>query len=356
MATTTNSESLDYSILGKEVSIGSVDKELRLLWESDEANTNASLINLAIYSEAEGTILENSEVIHSITHEHACRALLIEINREAPEASIRAWITTHCNLSGGKKSVCCEQIAFHLTGCETGRLENTVFAHLNSDLPLVFWWQGELSSIFAERLYSLIDRFVYDSAEWANPLESFKVIEQAINGAGHFLPMDLEWTRTYQIRLAMAGLFDDPVASGALSKLSNVRIVANPSHETAALQLLAWLVKSMGWKLEDKTAQGEYRFKSTDGVSIIAGIELDASSAPVGALEVSSPECVVKVCREAGSGYLHQELQAGDYQLSTHTPANKDEPSELVIDQLSRGGKNTLYSTMLPAFIDLLDS
>ena len=76
----------------------------------------------------------------------------MEIDRDEPLPGLRAWITAHCHLAHGRKSVCCEQIAFYLTGKVTGRFRNTVFAHLNSDLPLVFWWQGELSEILTERL------------------------------------------------------------------------------------------------------------------------------------------------------------------------------------------------------------
>ena len=348
-----------FDILGKEVSIGAVDKELRLLWENDDANTNASLINLAVFSEQKDALFKNSEIVSEVTRDHACRAILIGTNRSEETASVRAWITAHCNLSGGKKSVCCEQIAFQLAGTAKGRLRNTVFAHLNSDLPLVFWWQGELSSIFSERLYNLIDRFVYDSAEWENTLESFKLIEQAIDDTGHFLPMDFEWTRSFQIRLAIACLFDDPMANRALEAISEVKIVVHPDHETAALQVLAWIMKRLDWSRSAElelgdTAGSQYHFESSEGVNITAAIELDHASAPVGLVEISSPDCTVRVSREAGSAYIFQELHAGDHHISSHTPANKDEPAELLKDQLSRGGKNTLYRSMLPAFIELL--
>ena len=123
--------------LGREVPIGGIDKELHKLWAEDDARTNASLVNLAVYSEKPGSLVENSRAMRELTREHACRALLIGIDREVEETSIKAWITAHCHLSHGQKSVCCEQIAFALTGRATGRLRNTVFAHLNSDLPYV---------------------------------------------------------------------------------------------------------------------------------------------------------------------------------------------------------------------------
>ncbi|BDS08601.1 hypothetical protein NT6N_36410 [Oceaniferula spumae] len=351
--------------LGKEVAIGSVDKELRLLWEQDKASTNASLINLAVYSEADDAILRNSEIVQAITREHACRAILIGIDRGAPETSIRAWITAHCHLSQqGNKSVCCEQVAFQLTGKATGRLRNTVFAHLNSDLPLVFWWQGELSPIFSERLYSLIDRFVFDSSDWAEPLESFRKIGQVIDESNELLPMDLEWTRSYPMRLALAGLFDDPLASMALEHTNQIRIVVNPKHRMAGMQVLAWLIQSTGWTkskdlglCDNETSQSSadrFYFETHEGSDVTAIVEYDASSAPIGLVELSSSDCSVRVRRDADSAYCNQQLDAGEHQLDRLIPAASDDPSELVADQLSRGGKNTLYRTMMPTFLELL--
>jgi len=157
------------AILGVEVPIAEIEKELRQLWEVDSARTNASLMNLAVYSEKEGALGANSDIVRELTREHACRALLVGLDRSMEERSIRAWITAHCHLAHGQKSVCCEQIAFHLTGVSRGRFRNTVFAHLQSDLPLVFWWQGDLSPVFSEGLYRRIDRLIIDSSEWTKP-------------------------------------------------------------------------------------------------------------------------------------------------------------------------------------------
>ena len=346
-------------MLGKEVAIGSVDKELRLLWEQDKASTNASLINLAVYSEEDGAILRNSELVQEITREHACRAILIGIDRDNPEASIRAWITAHCHLSHGRKSVCCEQIAFQLTGRATGRLRNTVFAHLNSDLPLVFWWQGELSPIFSERLYSLIDRFVFDSSGWSNPVESFKCVEQALQDADGLLPMDMEWTRSYPIRLAVAALYDDPLAKKSLEQTHSIRITVHPNHRMAGLQLLAWVIQRTGWNESiglglDIESDDHFYFETHGGVDVTAVIEMDSAVAPIAGLEIISANSTVKVTREVDSPYLQQSLEVGGHRIDRSTPAGSDDPAELFMDQLSRGGKNSLYRMVMPTFLRFL--
>ena len=350
----------DYAMaLGKEVAIADVDKELHLLWEEDKASTNASLINLAVYSERNGAIIKNSEYVQIITREHACRALLIGIDRDNPQASIRAWITAHCHLSHGRKSVCCEQVAFQLTGRSTGRLRNTVFSHLSSDLPLVFWWQGELSSLFSERLYSLIDRFIFDSSEWSNPMEAYACVSVAMQSEQSLLPMDIEWTRSSQIRMAIAGLFDDPMAVNALEQVSDLKVVVHPEHRMAGLQLLAWVVQRTGWKRSNELSldsdRGDvYYFETVDGSSLVAQVVTDPLSAPVGMMEFIAPGLELRVTRDTGSPYIRQELHAGEHRFERCTPSNSDDSAELVMNQLSRGGNNSLYCAMMPEFLSLL--
>ena len=67
--------------LGIEVPISAIDLELRKLWEQDEARTNSSLMNLVVYSEKSGSLLENSRIINELTRDNACRAILVEIDR-----------------------------------------------------------------------------------------------------------------------------------------------------------------------------------------------------------------------------------------------------------------------------------
>lgn len=350
--------------LGVEVPVGSIDGELRKLWEADEASTNASLMNLALYSEDPGSLTRNSEAALQLTKEHACRALLIAMDREAPETSIRSWITAHCHLAHGKKSVCCEQLAFLLSGKAVGRLRNTVFAHMASDLPLVFWWQGELSNIFEERLYRMIDRLIVDSSTWVDPLVGFERLGEAVSDARHRMVLqDLSWTRTFHFRLSLAALFDDLVAQRALKEVETVRIVAQSKHRISALMLLGWLVTQAEWRmglelgLAAERAAGYdecFVFETREGRSVTARIEFDEEAAPLGLLELNAPGCLVSVQREAGSIYLQQRLECPGHKLSQSGPADADTDWEVVADQLSRGGKNSLFEKVCPAFLDLL--
>src|SRR5947209_20161758 len=96
-----NTPPLQHSISpGLPVEIGKIDRELKKLWaEGGGAKTRASLINLAVYSEAVDSLPQNTRIISEITEDHACRAIVISANPEAKENRVKAWIDVHCHVS-----------------------------------------------------------------------------------------------------------------------------------------------------------------------------------------------------------------------------------------------------------------
>ena len=179
------------SALGMPVEVREIEAALKKLWEDDHASTKASLVNFAIFSENPNVLERNTHWIQKITSETACRAILIDANfDEDLTPKIGAWVTAHCHLQGGAKSICSEQISFRLRGRMIGRMRNVIFAHLESDLPLLFWWQGSLakSLAFEEGVYSQIDRLIIDSSSWSKDVSmatELELIEEVISKRGN---------------------------------------------------------------------------------------------------------------------------------------------------------------------------
>ncbi|YCM44924.1 glucose-6-phosphate dehydrogenase assembly protein OpcA [Verrucomicrobiaceae bacterium 227] len=342
--------------LGRKVPVGAIPLELKKLWEADEASTNASLMNFLVYTEDPGRLAENSKTIQNLTREHACRAVLIGMDRKAPESSVDAWITAHCHLAHGKKSICSEQISFLLQGKSMGRLRNTVFANLNSDLPLVFWWQNELSDLFEDRLYRLLNRLIIDSSTWKEPKVGFdRIVEAREDTKGRLVVQDLAWTRSFHYRLAIAGLYDDPIAQNSLPQIESVSITAQSGQRTSALLLLAWVASQAGWTLALASPDGNsFQFTSRKGQAIRADLNWDDAGAPIGELSLKAPNCEVKVLRKVNSAHLCHVLCTDGHCLDFSGPADVDDPAGLVASQLSRGGKNSLFLRVLPTFLELL--
>ena len=160
---------------------------------------------------------------------------------------------------------------------------------------------------------------------------------------------DLAWTRCWQFRVGIAGLFDDSVAQAMLGEISNIRIKHSPQDRNTALQLLAWLAVQAGWEI---TGAGE--FETKEGQRIAAEMDCSEDSASLGMVELSSSTTTVRVSREKGSAHLLREIESGDYKVSSLSPADPDSPESLVACQLSRGGKNSLFLKILPTFLELL--
>ncbi len=338
--------------LGVEVPVATIERELHKLWEQDDATTNASLMNLVVYSEKPGTLIENSEIIRELTREHACRAILVGIDRNETEPTLRAWITAHCHLADGRKSVCCEQIAFLLTGHVKGRFRNTVFAHLNSDLPLIFWWQGELSEILTERLVSVMDRLVIDSSSWTNPAASFALIEETSQANPRLIIQDHAWTRSWQFRVGIASLFDDPIAQDALPEIDRIEITYHPSHRNSALQVLAWLAVQAGWK--EGQSNEQFSFLSQQGGAISVKLNEDANGPPLSSVIIHGGLTTVQVTQKSGASHVERQVETAGYRATSLSPIDPTSPADLVGVQLSRGGKNSLYQKMLPRFRAML--
>src|SRR6202166_2079293 len=182
--------------LGLPVEMGKIEKELKKLWaESAGAMTRASLINLAVYSEAPGSLEENTQSVAKIAQSHACRAIVIGANPAAKENRAEAWISAHCHVSkAGGKQICSEQLSFLLEGPCTSLLPSIVFSHLDSDLPLHLWWQGQFHDPMDPQLWAWVDRLLYDSYEWTNFDAQMRLVETAQHEAKERVVLcDLNW-------------------------------------------------------------------------------------------------------------------------------------------------------------------
>lgn len=344
--------------LGREVAIGQIESHLRELWVADQASTKASLINLVVYSERPGALGGNSAIMEEITRDHACRALLVEARLDTNEQSrARAWITAHCNLVGGLKAVCSEQIAFELIGKATGRIRNIVFAHLLADLPLVFWWQGPLSRIFEPRLYRLIDRLVIDSSDWprdqlANSLEAVMAARKESRQA--LALHDLNWTRCHQMRMAFALLFDTKSAQAAIAAPRQLEIEGSRSALPALLQLAAWVARALGWHLVSARPEAA-RYETREGMPVevhfLAQKETDRPLVSRMALACEGGQ--FETARDESGRYIEARAECGGSSGVHLVPADPVQPAALLSSLLGRAGGNQLLCQTLPDFAEL---
>ena len=323
------SESAAFPALGQQTEVAAIAPSLRALWASNEALTKASLMNFAVYSEQPGSLEANSMLVEAVTREHACRALLIAASPSDEEAQVRAWITAHCQLGGaGGKSVCSEQIAFQLSGRLRDALRNVVFAHLESDLPLVFFWQGDFSDRWEPHLYRRIDRLVVDSATWSDPVAQVQRLRSAWRDAGsRFVVLDVAWMRIFPYRQALAGAFDTALAKAGLCRLHALTLVHAPGHRVTAELFASWIAYKAGWSLDPEER-----------------VFIEKPGAPLSRLELRGEgACRITVTREEGARFLQIRIESGGESVAQISPIGSDDLATLVTERLSRGGNTPLY-------------
>jgi glucose-6-phosphate dehydrogenase assembly protein OpcA len=345
---------LDTSRLGQPVDIGQISRELKKLWDTGEsAPTRASLINFAVYCRSLEAMQENTELIAQFTRHHACRALLICVLRDAPEPRASAWINAHCHLSrAGAKQVCCEQISFLLEGEIKGRLTNIVFSNLDSDLPLTFWWQGDLSENLNPHLWSWIDRLIVDSLCWHEPKAQFERLRASLAETKARLTLrDLNWTRSLYLRQALSQIFDHPENLPHLRAINRVAITYASGHKSTALLLLGWLATQLSWVMK---STAPIQFTDASGLEISAELR-ESAGAAVSELTLTSADAEFALHRDPESHYVRADLHLpGGHHYHHIFPAGPDSIIDLLNEEVGRASTDRIYLRALTIIAPLL--
>ncbi|MFM8982049.1 MAG: glucose-6-phosphate dehydrogenase assembly protein OpcA [Spartobacteria bacterium] len=344
----------DASGLGLPVEIGRIDKELGKLWDSsDDTKTRASLINFVIHTGDPAALKADTEIISTIAAKHACRAILIFSNPSAPTPGAQAWINAHCHQTGkGDRQLCSEQITFRLDGESAHALPNIVFSHLDSDLPLCLWWQGELPEPLNETLWAWVDRLIYDSAVWKNPTHEFSMLRHLSAGKrkGTIL-CDLNCTRLQPWRYALASLFDHAAAFPKLARVESIEIDLNHHNSrTSALLLLGWFACQLNWT----ASESDNEFLTADGRKVAFTIRENGSHGRNSAL-IRCEGAEFELLLEAESDFFEAAIRIpGTVESRQILPATRRNTTDTLLAELSRAGRHPLYTKSLEKIFPLL--
>ncbi|MEX2579344.1 MAG: glucose-6-phosphate dehydrogenase assembly protein OpcA [Verrucomicrobiales bacterium] len=353
--------------LGKPVEISRIEKELQNLFLDDtdpEAGgiARASLINLALYNEDQNQLEQDSEILAELTSDAACRSILISSDTGIRESGARAWVQVHCQIDrNGNKTVCTEQISFFLTGDSPGLLRNIVFANLDSDLPLAFWWRGEFSDAFEELLYSRIDRLLFDSESWESPRNQFIRLESARKSTTKpFVMHDFAFTRLNSIRHAVANAFDGPAVAQKLGSLGEISIRYRDGYRMSALYLAGWIASRLDATVDkSQSTASRIVFGSNRAASPSSyRLHLEKMAAErKGTVEVDFVfrDCRVEISRCQSRDFLRTLVHRTDAKTEENwLPAKKTTDASLVADILNRAGRNRTHAQVLPLVQELL--
>jgi len=347
-------ESIATLTQGLPVEIGKIDRALKQLWQEGEgAATRASLINFAVYCEGAQTVADTTGIISLITRDHACRAILIGLDPNTPGNTVQASIIAHCHLGrAGAKQVCCEQITFSLGKDGLSLIPNIVFSHLDSDLPLILWWRGELPAESEEQLWTWVDRLIFDSQAWPHMAHQFELIRNSIEPAAPRMTLcDLNWTRSLYLRQAIAQIFDHPEFLGELDHVSAVEITHAPAMRSTALLLAGWLAAQLRWQLGQNNLES-LRFVDSHANEIPVSFREQPGRA-LGSLRLTAGDSWFLVAHRDQSSFLHADIRlSGEGVIHYLMPGGKGDLVSLLNDELMSGGKHKVYLKAVSSIIN----
>jgi len=333
---------------GMPVEVSQIQRELKNLWDAgDGVMTRASLINLAVYSEAPDSLGKNTAIVARLTEDHACRAIVIAADPSAKESRVEAWISAHCHISrAGSKQVCSEQLSFSLQGKQCGFLPNIVFAQLDSDLPLYLWWQEEFRAPLDPQLWAWVDRVIYDSQIWRDFDEQMRLVETAQQEARQRIVLcDLNWVRLIHLRLALAQFFDHPATHHHLAAITALEIEHAPEFRSTALLLVGWLAGQLEWERNRATGKSlGFRKVSDDGEQKISLELREKKGEPISACQITTDAAEFRIEQKPDADLLDVFFgRTEGRKMRQVLPAGKNEVVELVQEELMRGGPHRVY-------------
>ena len=333
---------------GLPVEVGQIHRELKKLWDaSGGVMTRASLINLAVYSEAPDSLGKNTALISQVTENHACRAIVIAADPSARESGVEAWISAHCHVSrAGSKQICSEQLSFFLKGTQCGLLPNIVFAQLDSDLPLYLWWQENFQAPIDPQLWAWVDRVIYDSQTWRHFDEQMKLVETAQEEARQRIVLcDLNWVRLVHLRIALAQFFDHPATHHHLAEIKTLEIAHAPGFRSTALLLVGWLAGQLDWEATAGSGRSlgfVHCTKEGKGEITISLQEMEGE--PISSCRLTTASADFHVVHRPGADLLDVSFgRTGGRHMAQVLPAGENSLVELVKEELMRGGPHRVY-------------
>jgi glucose-6-phosphate dehydrogenase assembly protein OpcA len=340
---------------GIPVEVDQIQRERKKLWDAgDRVMTRASLINLAVYSEAPDSLGKNTAIISQLTEDHACRAIVIAADPHAKESRVEAWISAHCHVSrAGSKQVCSEQLSFSLRGKQCGLLPNIVFAQLDSDLPLYLWWQEEFSSPMDPQLWAWVDRVIYDSRIWRNFDEQMQLVETAQREARQRIVLcDLNWVRLVHLRLALAQFFDHPATHHHLAEIKALEIEHAPGFRSTALLLAGWLAGQLEWERSDDSLGFRKREEKRERKIRVKLREKEGE--PISACQITTDSAEFRIEHKPGADLLDVFFgRTEGRKMRQVLPAGKNDVVELLREELMRGGPHRVYLRAVEQVRDL---
>ena len=256
-----------------------IDKELTDLWKTPGGDNpqgpglqRISTTNLVAYASDhdEGYRVERN--LNDLAEKQPGRYILVRPAADPTEPPLRHYLLGHCYFGqSSEKKVCCDLIKLVAQKEVIENLYGFVFSLLLPDLPVEFWWPGNLpeSNVFFERMAAESNRVWVDSSKFKNPCRALARLSTSWESRyPHSLLGDLNWIRIQRWQALIAELFDGEW-SKALGSIRQVTIeYGEGTQPTRSFFLALWMAGQLGWKYQGPRLSAftqQLRFEAPQG-------------------------------------------------------------------------------------------
>lgn len=358
----------------RPIDVRAVERELSELWMQAQAGdpdaiTRVCVLNLVVGVPNSDVADHVTNVIAQLTARYPNRAIVVQVEPEAQEVALDAWVQAHCQVPGpDRQQVCCEQITVSAKGEVAAQVPGIVLPLLVPDVPVVLWWpHGEpFNAPVFERLCTFADRVVVDSATFARPEQSVEAMA-ALLAHDHAIS-DLVWGRLTAWRELTAQFFDMPARLLLLQQISRVTVEYTakpgaPLNRSSALLLLGWLAARLEWtpaaSPRDEGNTTTLMLRRTDGQPVEVILRhVDAPDAEPGmltALVLETPHAHFSITRKDVSDWAIVQSQV-DHRSPLRHGVRLEEPSEaeLIGEELRLLKHDENYKAAFRAAVQML--
>ncbi len=236
-----------------------VEKELADLWKPGPQEKAKDLglhrvytTNLVAYvpSAEEGNRVER--ILNDLVEFHPGRYILIKPTAGEAGHPLKHSVSGHCVLGSGRaKSVCCDLIKLEAGEAVLENLYGFTFSLLVPDLPVEFWWAGDLplGHSFFHHMAEEASRVWVDSSRFNRVIPTLA----SLAGTWHLrhprtLLGDLNWLRIHRWRALIAELFDGDWTR-FIPEIRRFTVEYGEGSQPArSFYLACWLASQLGWK------------------------------------------------------------------------------------------------------------
>lgn len=238
-----------------------IEQELKALWRSEHPGADTSnstqrnyTLNLVVYAPNLTACGEADGALKELTPIHPGRYIMLCQAPAEESARLHHHVASHCIFDPGRnKRICCDLITLEAKDGLLEDLYGLTLSLLISDLPVEFWWLGDLplNNPFFHKIADDSDRVWVDSVKFERPAEAMAILAATWDQAfPNTILADLNWVRIQRWRHLIADLFDGEWTP-YLWQIRELTIEYGEGRQpTRSFLLACWMAGQLGWRYE----------------------------------------------------------------------------------------------------------